>query len=310
MDNLNKIIKTKLQELKSDPGKIFGLTYPYVFILITIIGFLYIINLNYIARKNVNPPLPDSTVLADLPIMQAKNIPPVDIIKIGEPTPELLAKGKNIYTTVCISCHGEAGKGEGPAGSSLNPKPQNFTSKDGWKNGPKLTQIYKTLQDGIPGSGMASYEHLIPEEKFGLAHYIRTTFIPDPPKDSPADLTTLDQLYNLSKGTEIPAQIPVSAAAKFVMNENDSQVQNISRILRTIAGNISDPAVKLFDKISDNKFRALVSLERSSDWKQNEQLFITTIINNVNINGFNSQVFNLSGNDWNLLHSYLKSVIN
>jgi mono/diheme cytochrome c family protein len=310
MYDLNKIIKTKLQELKSDPGRIFGLIYPYVFILITIIGFLYIINLNYIARKNVNPPLPDSTVLADLPIMQAKNIPPVDITKIGETTPELLTKGKNIFTTVCISCHGEAGKGDGPAGSALNPKPQNFTSKDGWKNGPKLTQIYKTLQDGIPGSGMASYEYLIPEEKFGLAHYIRTTFIPDPPKDSPGDLATLDQLYNLSKGTEIPAQIPVSAAAKFVMNENNSQVQNISRILSTIANNISDPAVQLFDKITDNKFRALVSLERSSDWKQNEQLFINTIVNNVNFNGFNRQVFNLSGNDWDLLHSYLKSIIN
>jgi mono/diheme cytochrome c family protein len=310
MYDLNKIIKTKLQDLKSDPGKVFGLTYPYVFILITIIGFLYVINLNYVARQNVNPPLPDTTVNADLPLMQAKTIPPVDITKIGEPTPELLAKGKNIFTTVCISCHGEGGKGDGPTGSALNPKPRNFTSMNGWKNGPAIAQIYKTLQDGIPGSGMASYEYLTPEEKFGLAHYIRTTFVPDPPKDSPGDLTTLDQLYNLSKGTEIPAQIPVSAAAKFVINENESQVQNISGILRTIAGNVSDPAVMLFDKITDNKFKALVSLERSYDWKQNEQLFINTIVNNVNINGFNRQVFNLSRNDWDLLHSYLKSVIN
>ena len=108
----------------------------------------------------------------------------------------------------------------------------------------------------------------------------------------------------------MPAQIPVSSAAKIIVNENDSLSQNISRILSTIADNISDPAVQLFDKITDNKFRALVSLERSSDWKQNEQLFINTIVNNVNFNGFNRQVFNLSGNDWDLLHSYLKSVIN
>lgn len=310
MYDLNKIIKTKLQELKSNPGSIFGLIYPYVFILITIIGFLYVINLNYIARQNVNPPLPDTTAHADLTVMQAKNIPPVDITKIGEPTPELLAKGKNIFTTVCISCHGEAGKGDGPAGSALNPKPQNFTSKDGWKNGPKLTQIYKTLQDGIPGSGMASYEYLTPEEKFGLAHYIRTTFIPNPPKDSPDDFTNLDQLYNLSKGKEIPAQIPVSQATIFVIDENDSRVQDITRTLSTIASNISDSAVQLFDKITDNKFRALVSLERSLDWKQNEKLFINTVVNNVNLNGFNRQVFNLSGSEWDLLHSYLKQVIN
>jgi mono/diheme cytochrome c family protein len=309
MYDLNKIIKTKLQELKSNPGKIFGLTYPYVFIIITIIGFLYVINLNYVARQHVNPPLPDSTISTDLPVMQAKHIPPIDITKIGEPTPDLLAKGTKIFTTVCISCHGEAGKGDGPAGSALNPKPQNFTSKNGWKNGPKLTQIYKTLQEGIPGSGMASYEYLTPEEKFGLAHYIRTTFVTNPPKDSPENLETLDQLYNLSKGTEIPAQIPVSAAVKFIINENDSRVQNITRILSTIAGDISDPAVQLFDKITDNKFMALVSLERSLDWKLNEQLFINTIVNNVNLNGFNRQVFNLSGNDWDLLHTYLIHIL-
>ena len=309
MYDLNKIIKTKLQELKSNPGKIFGLTYPYVFIIITIIGFLYVINLNYVARQHVNPPLPDSTISGDLTVMQAKHIPPIDITKIGEPTPDLLAKGTKIFTTVCISCHGEAGKGDGPAGSALNPKPQNFTSKNGWKNGPKLTQIYKTLQEGIPGSGMASYEYLTPEEKFGLAHYIRTTFVTNPPKDSPENLETLDQLYNLSKGTEIPAQIPVSAAVKFIINENDSRVQNITRILSTIAGDISDPAVQLFDKITDNKFMALVSLERSLDWKLNEQLFINTIVNNVNLNGFNRQVFNLSGNDWDLLHTYLIHIL-
>jgi mono/diheme cytochrome c family protein len=310
MDDLKKIIKIKLQELKSDPDKIFGLIYPYVFILITIVGFLYVFNLNYIARQNVNPPLPDLTSQADLPVIQARSIPPVDITKIGEPTPDLLPKGKKIFTTVCISCHGEGGKGDGPAGSALDPKPQNFTSKTGWKNGPKLSQIFKTLQDGIPGSAMASYEYLIPEEKFGLAHYIRTTFVSNPPKDSPEDLTTLDQLYNLSKGREIPAQIPVSAATKFVINENESQVQNISVILRTVSGSISDPAAQIFDKITNNKFRAIVSLKRSLDWKQNEQLFINTIVNNVNLNGFNRQVFNLSTNDWELLHSYFKGVIN
>jgi mono/diheme cytochrome c family protein len=310
MDDLKKIIKIKLQELKSDPDKIFGLIYPYVFILITIVGFLYVFNLNYIARQNVNPPLPDLTSQADLPVIQARSIPPVDITKIGEPTPDLLPKGKKIFTTVCISCHGEGGKGDGPAGSALDPKPQNFTSKTGWKNGPKLSQIFKTLQDGIPGSAMASYEYLIPEEKFGLAHYIRTTFVSNPPKDSPEDLTTLDQLYNLSKGREIPAQIPVSAATKFVINENESQVQNISVILRTVSGSISDPAAQIFDKITNNKFRAIVSLKRSLDWKQNEQLFINTIVNNVRLNGFNRQVFNLSANDWELLYSYFKGVIN
>jgi hypothetical protein len=310
MYDLNKIIKTKLQELKSNPGSIFVLTYPYVFIIITIVGFLYVFNLNYIARQNVNLPLPDTTSQSDLTIMQARIVPSIDINKIGVPTPELLFLGKSIFIKTCVSCHGEEGKGNGPSAHALNPPPRNFTSKDGWKNGPKLSQIYKTLQDGIPDSFMGSYDFLSAEEKFGVAHYIRTAFVPDPPKDSPEDLSTLDQLYNLSKGVEMPAQIPVSAASKFIINENDSLIQNISRILSNISTNITDTAALLFNKITDNKFKAIVSLERSLDWKQNEQLFINTIVNNVNLNGFNRQVFNLSGNDWDLLHGYLKSVIN
>lgn len=31
--------------------------------------------------------------------------------------------GKDIYNTNCASCHGEGGKGDGPAGASLEPKP-------------------------------------------------------------------------------------------------------------------------------------------------------------------------------------------
>jgi mono/diheme cytochrome c family protein len=295
--------------IKSDPGKIFGLVYIYVFVAITIIGFLYIINLNYISRQKIDPSLPDSTSQSDLQVVQAKTIPPIDITKIGEPTPEIIAKGKNIFTTVCSSCHGTDGKGDGPAATSLNPKPRNFTSNDGWKNGPKLSQIYKTLQDGIPGSGMASYEYFTPEEKFGLAHYIRTIFVVNPPKDSQDDLTNLDQLYNLSKGKEIPAQIPVKASASFIINENDSTVQIISGIMSTLSENYSNPAVSIFDNITKNKFKALISLKRNSDWKQNEVLFINSLVNNVNQNGFNSQVFNLTNKDWDLLYGYLKNVL-
>ncbi|MCC6146605.1 MAG: c-type cytochrome [Anaerolineaceae bacterium] len=35
-------------------------------------------------------------------------------------------KGKGIYTTNCASCHGDSGKGDGPAGASLDPHPGNL----------------------------------------------------------------------------------------------------------------------------------------------------------------------------------------
>ena len=40
------------------------------------------------------------------------------------------AKGKAAYTTSCLSCHGETGKGDGPVGSVLQPPPRDFSAGD------------------------------------------------------------------------------------------------------------------------------------------------------------------------------------
>ena len=36
--------------------------------------------------------------------------------------------GKPIYMQQCMVCHGVSGKGDGPAGKNLNPKPTDFTA--------------------------------------------------------------------------------------------------------------------------------------------------------------------------------------
>lgn len=40
-----------------------------------------------------------------------------------------VAKGKAAYATYCVVCHGEGGKGDGPAAAALNPKPRDLTDK-------------------------------------------------------------------------------------------------------------------------------------------------------------------------------------
>ncbi len=38
--------------------------------------------------------------------------------------------GKQSYQTFCFACHGATGKGDGPAGAALNPKPRDFSTGD------------------------------------------------------------------------------------------------------------------------------------------------------------------------------------
>lgn len=42
--------------------------------------------------------------------------------------PENVAKGKEVYLKTCAPCHGEGGKGDGPASAALNPKPRDHTN--------------------------------------------------------------------------------------------------------------------------------------------------------------------------------------
>lgn len=133
-----------------------------------------------------------------------------------EPTPEILAHGKAIFQQQCVSCHGPEGKGDGPAAAALVPHPRNFTSAAGWGNGRKPSQIFKTLKEGRPGTGMASFATIPAEDRWTLAHYV-ASLGPDVQKDTPEDLKAagVDTSKDTLGDTEAPS-ITISAAMKIL----------------------------------------------------------------------------------------------
>lgn len=44
------------------------------------------------------------------------------------PTPENLRRGRRLYEQHCASCHGDTGRGDGPAGEHLEPPPANLAA--------------------------------------------------------------------------------------------------------------------------------------------------------------------------------------
>jgi len=75
-----------------------------------------------------------------------------------QPTPDNIAKGKAVFEGkgTCFTCHGNTGKGDGPAGAALDPSPRNFTNPEFHKVRTP-GEMFWVIKNGSPGTGMISY---------------------------------------------------------------------------------------------------------------------------------------------------------
>ncbi len=78
------------------------------------------------------------------------------------------AKGEATFKQLCLSCHGEKGDGNGPAGAALQPKPTNFTDP---ANAERLKPeyVYNVVKKGGAANGrsplMVAWEGVLKDDQ-------------------------------------------------------------------------------------------------------------------------------------------------
>ncbi len=95
-------------------------------------------------------------------------------------TPDRIARGRDVYVNAkCFECHGESGRGDGPAAPTLKNDDKlpieaaDLTRPSQFKNGARPEDVYRTLMTGLDGTPMPSYaDSLQPDQAWDLVFYV------------------------------------------------------------------------------------------------------------------------------------------
>ena len=83
-----------------------------------------------------------------------------------------VAAGAEVFRTNCETCHGPQGRGDGPAGQSLNPPPGNLARLQAEAGDDYL---FWRIHDGKPGTAMVAWKGILTDEQIWQAvSFVRT----------------------------------------------------------------------------------------------------------------------------------------
>jgi mono/diheme cytochrome c family protein len=225
-------------------------------------------------------------------------IPPVDPRTLLAPSPELTARGKQLFEANCVPCHGPSGHGDGPASATMDPRPRNLTSPNGWTNGYELPGIFKTLTQGVSGTSMASFNYLSKKDRMALAHYVQSLGSFPHIATNPEDLEALSKEL-AAPGERIPNKIPVSMAMTKLAEEFTAPPP------LAIDKNDRSPGADVLRRVLVDGNRASEFLAQSKRWRLGYRELAASVVLETPGNGFSVSSADLSASDWQLLQSEL-----
>lgn len=86
--------------------------------------------------------------------------------------PEAIENGRDTFQSTCTSCHGDGGRGDGPASAALNPPPKNLVELKAQVGDDYL---FWKISEGDFGTAMLAWKGILTEEQiWELITYIRT----------------------------------------------------------------------------------------------------------------------------------------
>jgi mono/diheme cytochrome c family protein len=230
----------------------------------------------------------------EFPPERGKEISPVDPKTLIVASPQLIEKGKELFTANCVPCHGESGHGDGPAAATMNPQPRNFTSPNGWTNGYDLPSIYRTVSRGVSATSMASFDYLSKKDRMELAHYVQSLGAFPHGTGSPAAMDALAKDL-AAPGGKTPNKIPVSMATAKLAAEFSAPPPLI------VAPDDQSFGAQVFRRVVIDPVRAAQTLAGASAWRKGARELAASILPGAPVNGFSVSAAALSADEWQAL---------
>jgi hypothetical protein len=183
----------------------------------------------------------------------------------------------------------------------LNPRPRDLSRSAGWKQGTRVSDIFRALALGLKGTQMAAFDYLSHEQRFALVHFVRS-LASGRAADTDASLEALDREFSLSQGAKGPNRIAVGKALEKAVSEAPP-------------GLAAEKAAFGQYPIGFSLFRTMVRAERLNEvdlwlssetgWRNDVDRLRTLATAGVPANGFFPRVARLTADQWMELHRYL-----